>query len=107
MAYGRGLGVPKVDRDTAIAWLARAANGKHNFKPAQQALIQVYKKMSKPGTKVEIAGLATATILNGRRGVVVATDASAATGLAPGQVMVLLDGGTQPKAVKMENLRTV
>ena len=37
LAYGRGRGVPKADRNTAIEWLARAANGKHHFKPAQKA----------------------------------------------------------------------
>ena len=66
--------------------------------------MQVYKKMLKPGTNVEIVGLQTATILNGKRGVVVA--AAAASSLAPGRVMVLLEGRTEPKAVKMENLRT-
>ena len=70
--------------------------------------MQVYKKMLKPGTNVEIVGLQTATILNGKRGVVVAAAAAAAaaSSLAPGRVMVLLEGRTEPKAVKMENLRT-
>ena len=74
-----------------------------------KALMQVYKKMLKPGTNVEIVGLQTATILNGKRGVVVAAAAAAAaaaSSLAPGRVMVLLEGRTEPKAVKMENLRT-
>ena len=109
LAYGRGRGVPKADRGTAIAWLARAAN-EHNFKPAQQALVAVYKKMLKPGTRVVIAGLTTATILNGKRGVVVAAGAGAGAGAAqpgPGRVMVLLEGGKVPKAVKMENLKAL
>ena len=87
-------------------WLARAAN-EHKFAPAEAALAKLCSNMFKPGTNVELFGLTTATILNGKRGVVVVPSDEAACKVMAGRVMVLLTGASQPKAVKVENLKVL
>ena len=90
--------VPFISHQAAEWWRKAAALGNADADSKLDRLKQL--ALATPGMPVVVTGLAARPELNGRSGTV-----QAGAAIKPGRILVLLDGGATPMAIREANVR--